>query len=99
MSDRKLHLVRAMAQDQGIDPLSIQVSKRKGKRFSIQLPQGGPCLHFGSYPYTGRGTYIDHHDDNLRRAWRARHGKIMKQGRPAYMNPLSPEYWSWHLLW
>ena len=75
----------------------IGYSTRKGKRFFVDL--GDPrykSIHFGSK--TGQ-TFIDHKDQNKRKAWKARHSKILKEGRPAYKNKNSPEFYSWNLLW
>jgi hypothetical protein len=75
----------------------IGYSKRKGKRFIVDI--GDPTtqrIHFGSK--NGK-TYIDHGDKKKRIAWKARHKKIMKQGKPAYLDKSSPEFYSWHLLW
>ena len=45
-------------------------------------------------------TYIDHHDQKKRRAWRARFSKIKnEQGQYVYKLPSSPAFWAWHLLW
>jgi hypothetical protein len=66
--------------------VSLDKSKTRGMRINFGLLDGH--------------TYIDHHDDQKRRAWRARHSKILlKDGRPAYTVKGQPEYWSWHLLW
>lgn len=72
-------------------------STRKGKRFFVDI--GDPTIksiHFGS---KGGQTFIDHKDEKKRKAWRARHSKIMKDGKPAYKNKDSPEFYSWNLLW
>lgn len=70
-------------------------SKVKNKRFYVIY--AGKRINFGSA--TGR-TFIDHGDEKILTAWRARHSKIMrKDGRPAYTVKLSPEWWSWNLLW
>lgn len=77
---------------------TLQISNRKNKRFKILSPSG-KYIHFGLYPYKGKGTYIDHFNPNIRKAWKARHSKILKDGKPAYLNPESPEYYSWNILW
>ena len=75
----------------------IKHSTRKGKRFMIKY--NDKWIHFGSYPFTGEGTYIDHGNDTIRKNWKARHSKIMKDGKLAYKNRESPEYYSWNILW
>lgn len=97
MQERGLQIVKNIAKNIGIDG-DIKVSSRKGKRFMIERPDG-KLIHFGLWPYTGDGTYIDHQDDKIRKNWRARHKKILKDGKPAYKNPDSPEFYSWNLLW
>jgi hypothetical protein len=97
MSARKLQIAQNIAANKGIEGV-ISISKRKGKRFKITLPDGA-SIHFGSYPYTGDGTYIDHEDEVIRKNWRARHKKILKKGKPAYKDKSSPEYYAWHILW
>lgn len=45
-------------------------------------------------------TYVDHNDKNKRKAWRARHSKILlKDGSPAYKNKSQASFWSYHILW
>ena len=96
MTDRGLRLVKQIAKEKGIKG-EINISNAKGKRFNIRVD--GKLINFGSYPFSKYGAYIDHHDDDIRNAWRARHSKIMVDGKPAYLNKFSPEYYSWHLLW
>ena len=93
----KLSVVKRIAKDLGIKG-KLEISDRKNKRFMITLDDNS-IIHFGQYPYKGRGAYIDHHDEKIKSAWQARHSKIMKDGEPAYLNIYSPEYYSWHLLW
>ena len=77
---------------------TLDVAEAKSKRFSIISPSGKK-INFGLWPFSGEGTYIDHRDNKIREAWRARHSKILKDGKPAYLDKESPEYYSWHLLW
>ena len=44
-------------------------------------------------------NYIDHHDKDKQKAWKARHSRILKDGQVAYKNKASGEYWNWHLTW
>lgn len=94
---RKLSLVKRIAKELTIKG-KLEVSNKTNKRFMITL-DNGYVIHFGLWPYKGRGAYIDHHDEQIRKAWQARHSKIMLNNEPAYLNPYSPEYYSWHLLW
>ena len=94
---RKLSVVKRIAKDLGIKG-KLEISDRKNKRFMITLDDG-TNIHFGQYPYKGRGAFIDHHDEKIKSAWQARHSKVMLNNEPAYLNPNSPEYYSWHLLW
>jgi len=97
MDDRKLNVVRKIAKEKGIDG-KIEISNVKGKRFSIETKYGK--INFGSYPFKGKGTYaLDHHDETIKTAWRARHSKILKNNKVAYKDPTSSEYYSWNLLW
>jgi len=71
------------------------VSKVKGKRYYVIYDN--KIINFGS---DDGSTFIDHHNINKKRAWRARHSKIKnKQGQYVYKLPSSPSFWSWHLLW
>ncbi len=94
---RKLSVVRRIAKELGIKG-TLEVSNKTNKRFMITLDDG-TVIHFGLWPYNGRGAFIDHKDEKLKSAWQARHSKILKDGEPAYLNTYSPEYYSWHLLW
>lgn len=99
MSDRKLKEARQIALAKGIItiPAQLQISGVKNKRFAII--NAGQRINFGVWPFTGAGTYLDHKNDKIRTAWRARHSKIMKDGKPAYLDKTSPEYYSWNILW
>ena len=94
---RKLSLVKRISKELNIKG-KIEVSDKLNKRFMITLLDG-TIIHFGQWLYKGRGTYIDHKDDKLKSAWKARHSKIMKDGSPAYLNIYSPNYYNWNLLW
>ena len=94
---RKLSLVKRIAKDLNIKG-KIENSDKVNKRFMITLLDG-TIIHFGQWLYKGRGAYIDHHDEKIKSAWRARHSKIMKDGSPAYLNIYSPNYYNWNLLW
>tara|TARA_Y100001963_G_C6653318_1_gene386788 strand:- start:327 stop:623 length:297 start_codon:yes stop_codon:yes gene_type:complete len=50
----------------------LKKSNRKGKRFEIVMPRYGHSHHFGSD--VGQ-TFIDHKDNNKKKAWYARHKK------------------------
>ena len=96
--DRKLKQVRLIAKQKGLNWESLKISTAKEKRFSIKSPTG-KLINFGQWPFNGKGTFIDHGDEKIRQAWQARHSKIMKDGKPAYLNQESPEFYSWNLLW
>ena len=97
MDDRKLSIVKQIAKNKGIDG-EITESKAKGKRLAIKVD--GKTINFGVWPYSGKGTFIDHKDEKLREAWQARHSKILlKDGSPAYKSKTSPDYYAWNLLW
>ena len=95
--DRKLSSAIKIAKEKGMNWESLEISKVSGKRFSIRSPSG-KLINFGQWPLVN-GTFLDHSNEQVRTAWRARHKKILKDGKPAYLNPESPEYYSWNLLW
>ena len=94
---RKLSVVKRKAKELNIKG-KIENSDKTNKRFMITL-DNGDVIHFGLWPYKGRGAYIDHKDEKIKSAWQARHSKIMKDGEPAYLNIYSPNYYNWNLLW
>ena len=94
---RKLSLVKRLAKDLSIKG-KLEISDHKNKRFTITLDDNS-IIHFGQYPYNGRGTFIDHHDEKIKSAWQARHSKVMLNNQPAYLNPNSANYYNWNLLW
>jgi len=95
--DRKLGQARAIAKSKGIAG-TIEISKAKNKRFVIIRPDGKK-INFGLWPFSGEGSFLDHGDEKLKKAWRARHSKIMKDGKPAYMSKDSPDFYAWRILW
>lgn len=96
--DRKLKQAKQIAKSKKFNYESLQISLAKDKRFSIRSPTG-KLVNFGLWPFSGEGTFLDHGDEKLKENWRARHSKIMRKGKPAYLDPESPEYFSWNLLW
>ena len=80
----------------GLNWRSLGPSHRHGKR--LQILHEGRLIHFGAWP-VAEGTFVDHGNLEIRRNWRARHSKIMKNGHRAYMDPDSPSFYSWNLLW
>ena len=73
----------------------LGISNRFNKRFYVIY--NNKYIHFGS---KNGNTYIDHHDDEIRKNWIARHSKI-KNYKGEYVITLkdSPSYWSKNLLW
>lgn len=96
MDDRKIKEARAKAREMGIKE-EIFLSRAKNKRFAVMVDNR--LINFGLYPFSGKGTFLDHKDDKIREAWRARHSKILKDGKPAYLNKNSPSYWAYNILW
>lgn len=97
--DRQLSKVKLIAKQKNIKNWeTLEISKVKNKRFSIISPSGKK-INFGLWPFSGKGAFIDHEDDTIKKAWKARHSKILKDGKPAYKNMESPEFYSWSLLW
>jgi hypothetical protein len=97
--NRKLLEAKKVAKKKKIENWeTLKTSDIKDKRFSIISPSG-KLIHFGLYPFKGEGTYLDHRDDTIRDAWRARHSKIKVGTQLAYKDKESPEYYSWNILW
>jgi len=97
MESRGLEKARFIASyDPDIYWETLRVSSRKGKRFMIWAPDG--WVHFGAWPLAD-GAFLDHGDLSKRRAWRARHSKIMRGDQPAHKDVNSPSYYSWRILW
>lgn len=97
--DRKISLVKEIGKQKNITNINtLEISKAKNKRFSIISPSGKK-INFGLFPFKGKGAFIDHKDTKIKEAWKARHSKITIDGKPAYLNKESPEYYSFNLLW
>ena len=67
----------------------VSNSNRKDKRYKVMYDN--KVIHFGSRE--GR-TYIDHGDDNKKKAWLARHSKLSN-----FDDDTKPSFWSRWLLW
>lgn len=78
--------------------LVIRVSKKKTKKFDAIFTYKGK-KRIVSFGYKGMSDYTQHKDDNRRKRFRDRFRNEMKEGRIAHKYPLSPLYWSWHILW
>ena len=97
--DRLLSEAKKKAKSIGIvNWETLEISKAKDKRFSIISPSGKK-INFGLFPFKGKGSFLDHKDIKIKEAWQARHKKIMKDGKPSYLNKESPDYYSWNILW
>ena len=99
--DRRIGEARKIALKKGIisSPEQLQISRAKNKRFVIIRPDG-KRINFGLWPFSGAGAFIDHKDVKIKRAWQARHSKILLKDRtPAYMSEDSPDYYAWRILW
>jgi hypothetical protein len=81
---------------------TLSVSEVNGKRFKIRNPDGTKWIHFGLYPFK-KGAYIDHNNDEIRKAWFARHSQIYLERNgsryKAINYPNSPDYYSARILW
>jgi len=98
--DRKLSEARQVALKKRIisSPEQLQISTAKNKRFVI-INKDGKRVNFGLWD-GGNHAYIDHKDEKLKKAWRARHSKILlKDGTPSYLKVGTPEYYAWNILW
>lgn len=91
MSDR-LKSLNIKAKKYGADELGL--SKTQNKMYYVKY--GGKIINFGA---KGASTFLDHHNEKLKAAWRARHSKVLKNGQPAYKDKTSPEFWNWHITW
>jgi hypothetical protein len=70
-------------------------SKAKDKRFYVVYE--GRRINFGAKQAS---TYINHGDDDKRKAWYARHSKIKnKKGEYVINLKTSPDWWSAKILW
>ena len=70
-------------------------SRVKNKRFYVLYK--GYKINFGSK--NGK-AFIDHHDKDIRKAWIARHSKIVnKDGKVVIRLKTSPSFWSYYILW
>ena len=97
--DRGLSIAKEIAKKKGIKNWdTLEIAKAKNKRFSIISPSGKK-INFGLWPFKGEGTFIDHGDTKLLGNWRARHSKILKDGKPAYLNPETAEHFAYYILW
>lgn len=70
-------------------------SNVKGKRFYVIYD--GKKINFGS---NTNNTFIDHHDNVIRKNWIARHNCIkLKSGEYAYKVKSQPAFWAYKILW
>jgi hypothetical protein len=74
---------------------SFDFSTRQGKRFMVVYE--GKAIHFGA---KFGSTFLDHKDEDKKRAWYARHSKIKNsEGKFVITDKHSPSYWAANLLW
>lgn len=81
---------------------TLSISEINGRRFKIKNLDGTKWIHFGRYPYQ-TGTYIDHHNNDIKSAWLEKHSQIYlnRNGKSYkainYSN--SPKFYSSRILW
>ena len=83
--------------DKALDAGATRVaySNRKGKKYMVEY--NDKIIHFGSD--VGQ-TFLDHGNEDMRKAWKARHSKIKnKYGQLVYLLKESPSWWAYHILW
>lgn len=86
--------------------MKFEKSTRKNKKYMVRTPKG-KLIHFGSNTHEQYKdstplklySHLDHGDKERRANYRARHEKVMKDGKPAYLDKESPAYYSYHYLW
>lgn len=82
-------------------------SKNPKKKYDALTPRGR-WVSFGSR--TGKifkdstplklYKHLEHNDQNIRKAWKARHSAIkLKDGTPAYLDKEQSSYYSYNFLW
>lgn len=85
----------------------FEKSNRKNKKYMVTTTSG-KVVHFGDTRYqhykdsTGLSLYshLDHLDKKRRDNYRTRHKSILlKNGKPAYLDPEQPSYFSYKYLW
>ena len=77
--------------------VKFQKSPREEKRMVAKFYKNDKkfkTVHFGSGNLTGKGTYLEHKDDKIKKAWIARH-KVMGD----FNNPYSASSLSYWILW
>ena len=72
--------------------IEIRPSEKPDKRLKVVYE--GKTIHFGSGNLTGKGTYLEHGDDKIKKNWIARH-KV----REDWNDPKTAGYWSRWVLW
>ena len=102
LSDEEKYLVygkkfeRLIRKAKKLGAVSLDYSKRKGKKYVVKLPNG-KNIHFGSTKYA---DYLIHQDKERRDNYIRRAKNIVnKQGELTYNNPESANFWSIYLLW
>lgn len=88
-----------------IGKYDYQLSDKKDKKLKVIV--NNKTIHFGASGYQhyyDRTELLDkklNHKDNARREkYRLRHKKILlKNGKPAYLDPNQPAYHSYYILW
>lgn len=77
--------------------VKIRKSKKANKRLVARFYSNGvkfKSVHFGSGNVMGRGTYVDHNDPKLKKAWIARH-----EVRGTFLDPYTPSALAYWVLW
>jgi len=88
----------------------FRISHHKNKKYDVYLEDINKWIPFGDERYDHYKTsnkipkdlhiYYEHGDKTRQDNYRKRASKITdKYGNYTYLNPHSPNYWSYHYLW
>lgn len=77
-----------------MNKIILEKSEKPDKRFKVIVD--GKTIHFGAGKPRGLGTFIDHQQDDIKRAWEARH-RVREDWTKSGIKTAG--FYSKHLLW
>jgi hypothetical protein len=98
LDGREVSYVKFTIPSKGYKKYKAVIYDTNGKKIKSVLFGDRRYEHY--FDRIGMWSELNHNDRKRRAAYRKRHeGVLLKDGTPAYMQPYTPAFFSYHLLW
>jgi len=98
LDGREVGYIKFVIPSKGYKKYKASIFDTSNKKIKTVLFGDRRYQHY--FDRVGMWAELNHNDRKRRAAYRKRHeGVLLKDGKPAYKQPYTPSYFSYHLLW